>query len=226
MNHSNTPSSPIITLNNNQDAEYISVHEAAKTSTPKKLIQHYIECELPLKLDILWSFIRTHLKQKTLVFLSSGKQVRFVYEAFCKMQPGIPLLSLHGKQNQQKRMAIFEQFSRKSQAVLFATDIAARGLDIPSVDWVFQVDCPDDAATYIHRVGRTARNEASGQALLLLAPSEREGMIKELALKKVLVEEIKVNPAKTISIKNQLASLCSSSPDMKYLAQKVFLRAK
>jgi ATP-dependent RNA helicase DDX10/DBP4 len=130
-------------------------------------------------------------------------------------------MCLHGKQNQQKRMAIFEQFSRKSQAVLFATDIAARGLDIPSVDWVFQVDCPDDAATYIHRVGRTARNEASGQALLLLAPSEKEGMIRELTMKKVAIEEIKVNPAKTMSIKNQLASLCSSSPDMKYLAQKV-----
>jgi ATP-dependent RNA helicase DDX10/DBP4 len=166
------------------------------------------------------------LKQKTLVFLSSGKQVRFVYEAFCKMQPGIPLMCLHGKQNQQKRIAIFEQFSRKTQACLFATDIAARGLDIPSVDWVFQVDCPDDAATYIHRVGRTARNEAAGQALLLLLPSEKEAMLKELQQKKVFVEEIKVNPVKSQSIKEQLASLCSSSPDMKYLAQKVdFIRS-
>ncbi len=142
------------------------------------------------------------------------------------MQPGIPLMCLHGKQNQQKRIAIFEQFSRKTQACLFATDIAARGLDIPSVDWVFQVDCPDDAATYIHRVGRTARNEAAGQALLLLLPSEKEAMLKELQQKKVFVEEIKVNPVKSQSIKEQLASLCSSSPDMKYLAQKVdFIRS-
>ncbi|KAJ3346085.1 ATP-dependent RNA helicase dbp4 [Kappamyces sp. JEL0680] len=206
-----------------KDAEYISVHEAAKAATPKNLVQHYIACELSQKLDILYSFIRTHLKQKTLVFLSSGKQVRFVFEAFCKMQPGVPLMCLHGKQSQQKRMAIFDQFSKKSQAVLFATDIAARGLDIPAVDWVFQVDCPDDAATYIHRVGRTARNEANGQALMLLLPSEREGMLKELESKKVPIEEIKVNPSKTQSIKNQLASLCSESPDMKYLAQKAFI---
>ena len=40
---------------------------------------------------------------------------------------------------------------------LFATDIAARGLDFPTVDWVLQVDCPEDVASYIHRVGRTAR---------------------------------------------------------------------
>ena len=41
--------------------------------------------------------------------------------------------------------------------MLFATDIAARGLDFPSVDWVLQMDCPEDVACYIHRVGRTAR---------------------------------------------------------------------
>ena len=45
----------------------------------------------------------------------------------------------------------------KTGSVLFATDIAARGLDFPTVDWVVQADCPEDVASYIHRVGRTAR---------------------------------------------------------------------
>lgn len=45
----------------------------------------------------------------------------------------------------------------KTGSVLFATDIAARGLDFPTVDWVVQADCPEDVAGYIHRVGRTAR---------------------------------------------------------------------
>jgi ATP-dependent RNA helicase DDX10/DBP4 len=56
--------------------------------------------------------------------------------------------------------------------VLFATDVAARGLDFPSVDWVVQADCPEDVPCYIHRVGRTARYTAEGRGLLLLAPSE------------------------------------------------------
>lgn len=51
--------------------------------------------------------------------------------------------------------------------VLFATDLAARGLDFPAVDWVIQVDCPENVATYIHRVGRTARLFSSTHILLL-----------------------------------------------------------
>jgi ATP-dependent RNA helicase DDX10/DBP4 len=205
-----------------KNAEYVSTDEKSSTSTPKNLQQRYIVCELPQKLDILFSFIKTHLKQKIVVFLSSCKQVRFVFEAFCKMQPGIPLLCLHGKQSQQKRMAVFNQFSMKTEACLFATDVAARGLDIPLVDWVIQVDCPDEVQTYIHRVGRTARYNQSGHALLLLLPSEKK-MVELLEAKRVPIEEIKVNPAKTKSIKGQLSAICSQSPDMKYLAQKAFI---
>jgi ATP-dependent RNA helicase DDX10/DBP4 len=58
--------------------------------------------------------------------------------------------------------------------VLFATDIASRGIDIPLVDWVIQYDCPEDINTYIHRVGRTARYKSKGNALLMLLPSEKK----------------------------------------------------
>ena len=204
-----------------KDAEYVSVDKDSKSRTPKKLKQKFMICPLPQKLDILFSFLRTHLTQKTLVFLSSCKQVRFVFETFCKMQPGIPLLSLHGKQSQDKRMMVFETFNRRKEGVLFATDVAARGLDFPAVDWVLQIDCPDDTDTYIHRVGRTARNDTAGQALLLLNPSEIK-FVEKLDAKQIPIEEIKANPAKTQSIQSKIASICSQSPDMKYLAQKVY----
>ena len=55
---------------------------------------------------------------------------------------------------------------------MFSTDISARGVDFPAVDWVIQVDCPEDTNTYIHRVGRTARYKSKGNALLMLLPSE------------------------------------------------------
>ncbi|KAI8906041.1 P-loop containing nucleoside triphosphate hydrolase protein [Gorgonomyces haynaldii] len=202
-----------------KDPEYVSVHKESAQATPTTLDQKYAQVELDRKLDVLFSFIRTHLKHKILVFLSSGKQVRFVFETFCKMQPGLPLLCLHGKQKQQKRLGIFTQFCKKENACLFATDIAARGLDFPSVDWVIQVDCPEDVPTYIHRVGRTARFNSSGNALLLLLPSELE-MVKELEQKKVPIQEIKINPEKIQSIQTSLSSLVAQSPEIKYLAQK------
>ncbi|EPS33031.1 ATP-dependent RNA helicase dbp4 [Penicillium oxalicum] len=206
-----------------QDPEYVAVHETATAATPATLQQHYTITPLPSKLDILWSFIRSNLKSKTIVFLSSGKQVRFVYESFRHLQPGIPLMHLHGKQKQGGRLDITTKFSQSQHAVLFATDVAARGLDFPAVDWVIQVDCPEDCDTYIHRVGRTARYERVGRAVLFLDPSEEKGMLKRLEQKKVPIEKINIKANKQQSIKNQLQNMCFKDPELKYLGQKAFI---
>lgn len=178
-------------------------------------------CDLPQKLDILFSFVKTHLTSKAIVFFTSCKQVRFAFEAFCRLHPGVPLLHLHGKQKQTKRVEIFSKFISMKSAFLFATDIAARGLDFPAVDWVLQLDCPEDADTYIHRVGRTARFDAAGQALLFLMPSEEQGMLEQLKKKRVPVEKIKVRRSKQQSVQKQLQSLCFQNSEIKYLGQKV-----
>ncbi|GLI78993.1 ATP-dependent RNA helicase dbp4 [Penicillium ochrochloron] len=206
-----------------KDPEYVAVHETAAAATPSTLQQHYTITPLATKLDVLWSFIRSNLKSKTVVFLSSGKQVRFVYESFRHLQPGIPLMHLHGKQKQGGRLDITTKFSQSQHAVLFATDVAARGLDFPAVDWVIQVDCPEDSDTYIHRVGRTARYERVGRAVLFLDPSEEKGMLKRLEQKKVPIEKINIKAAKQQSIKNQLQNMCFKDPELKYLGQKAFI---
>lgn len=206
-----------------RDPEYVSVHETASSATPSTLQQNYVVTPLPEKLDTLWSFIRSNLMSKILVFLSSGKQVRFVYEAFRHMQPGIPLLHLHGRQKQTARLDITNKFSASKNSCLFATDVVARGLDFPAVDWVIQLDCPEDADTYIHRVGRTARYDRDGRAVLFLEPSEEEGMIKRLEQKKVTVEKINVRQKKQQSIKDQLQNMCFKDPELKYLGQKAFV---
>lgn len=206
-----------------QDPEYISVHEEAPSATPASLQQNYIVVPLTEKLDTLWSFIRNNLKAKTLVFFSSGKQVRFVYEAFRHMRPGVPLLHLHGRQKLGARMDITHKFSSAKYSCLFSTDIAARGLDFPAVDWVIQVDCPEDTDTYIHRVGRTARYERNGRAVLFLEPSEEQGMVQRLASKKIPVERINVRSKKKQSIQGQLQNMCFKDPALKYLGQKAFV---
>ncbi|EOO01176.1 putative atp-dependent rna helicase dbp4 protein [Phaeoacremonium minimum UCRPA7] len=206
-----------------KDPEYVSVHEAADSATPSTLQQHYIVTPLHEKLDTLYGFIRSNLKSKIIVFFSSGKQVRFVYETFRQLQPGIPLLHLHGRQKQLARLEITKRYTTARHACLFATDVVARGVDFPAVDWVIQADCPEDADTYIHRVGRTARYQSNGRAVLFLDPSEEEGMLKRLEQKKVTVQKVNVKENRKKSIMNQLQSMCWKQHDIKYLGQKAFI---
>ncbi|KAG0380022.1 ATP-dependent RNA helicase dbp4 [Mortierella sp. AD032] len=210
-----------------KDPEYVAVHEKSEHATPKNLSQYYMVVPLEQKLDVMFNFIKTHLTAKGIVFLSSCKQVRFVFETFCKMHPGVPLLHLHGKQKQQKRAETYAKFAAQKAAYMFCTDIAARGLDFAAVNWVLQLDCPEDPETYIHRVGRTARYEASGQAMLMLCPSEEAGMIQGLERAKVPIQEVKLKQdAKDVKkepIQKQLQRLCFNDPEIKYLGQKAFI---
>lgn len=205
------------------EPKYISASEEDSDPTPNNLSQIYVVCELWEKLDTLFAFIKTHLKMKLLVFFSSSKQVRFAYETFRKLQPGIPLLHLHGKQKQQARIDITEKFTRSTNSCLFATDIVARGLDFPAVDWVIQVDCPEDAATYIHRVGRSARFGKKGSALLFLTPQEEPGMISELNARRIPIDKQTIKEKVKKSIRAELQVLCFKNAELKYLAQKAFI---
>lgn len=178
---------------------------------------------LPEKLNTLYSFLRSNVHAKILVFLSSGKQVRFVYESFRRLRPGISLLHLHGRQKQTARLDITSKFSTAKYSCLFATDVVARGIDFPAVDWVLQLDCPEDAETYIHRVGRTARYERDGRAVLFLDPSEESGMIRRFEQKRIPIERINVRQKKQQNITDQLQNMCFKDPELKYLGQKAFM---
>ncbi|XP_062983148.1 probable ATP-dependent RNA helicase DDX10 [Elgaria multicarinata webbii] len=206
-----------------KDPEYVWVHEKAKFSTPATLEQNYTVCELPQKVSMLYSFLKTHLNKKSIVFFASCKEVQYLFRVFCRLRPGLPMLALHGKQQQMKRMEVYNDFVRKKSAVLFATDLAARGLDFPAVNWVIQFDCPEDANTYIHRVGRTARFKEGGEALLVLLPSEENSMIQQLSQKKVPVNNIKINPEKLVDIQKKLQSFLAQDQELKERAQRCFV---
>ncbi|KAG1967488.1 probable ATP-dependent RNA helicase DDX10 [Pimephales promelas] len=206
-----------------KDPEYVSVHEQAKFSTPATLEQNYVVCELHQKINMLFSFLRSHLQKKIIVFFACCKEVQYLYRVFCRLRPGISVLALHGKQQQMKRVEVYNDFVRKTSAVLFATDIAARGLDFPAVNWVLQFDCPEDANTYIHRVGRAARYKEEGEALLVLLPSEEKGMIAQLQEKKVPINRIQVNPEKLVSVQQKLEAFLAQEMDQKERAQRCFV---
>jgi ATP-dependent RNA helicase DDX10/DBP4 len=200
--------------------EYISSYNSLTSVTPLKLMQLYLICNLQEKLDLLWSFIKTHLKCKIMVFFATSKQARFVFETFRRLRPGISLRCLSGKMNQMKRQMIFHEFCFSNEMALICTDLASRGLNIPSIDWVIQVDCPTNINQYIHRVGRTARYRESGRALILLTPSESEGMLLRFQENRIPIKTTKVNHHKRKSVTPALQALILANPELKTMAMQ------
>jgi ATP-dependent RNA helicase DDX47/RRP3 len=87
---------------------------------------------------------------------------------------GFGAIPLHGQLSQSARLGALGKFRSRSRDILVATDVAARGLDIPSVDVVLNLDIPPDSKTYIHRVGRTARAGKSGHAINIVTQYDVE----------------------------------------------------
>jgi ATP-dependent RNA helicase DDX24/MAK5 len=106
------------------------------------------------------------------VFVNSIDAVRRIVPLLVNLR--LPALALHSQLIQKQRLQSLERFKASEKSILIATDIAARGLDIPSVQHVVHYHLPRTTDTYIHRSGRTARGMKEGVSLLLCAPDEQK----------------------------------------------------
>ncbi|KAJ5935531.1 hypothetical protein N7466_005078 [Penicillium verhagenii] len=184
---------------------YINVDHSKEHSTVAGLEQGYVICEADRRFLLLFSFLKRNLKKKIIVFFSSCNCVKYHAELLNYID--LPVLELHGKQKQQKRTNTFFEFCNATQGTLICTDVAARGLDIPAVDWIIQFDPPDDPRDYIHRVGRTARGaNGKGRSLMFLQPSE-VGFLKHLKEARVPVVEFEFPASKIVNVQSQLEKL-------------------
>jgi len=102
--------------------EYLGVHDKERMSTPEGLKQSYVVVPLEHKLNAVYSFIKSHLRSKTIIFMASCAQVRHAWELFCSLRPGVVVMALHGKLVQTKRTQIYFDFLQRPHAVLFATE--------------------------------------------------------------------------------------------------------
>jgi len=176
--------------------------ESLQHSAPHQLTQLHMVVSSKLRLSALVAFLaaRVEKKERVVVFMSTCDGVDYHYKLFQEMNS---ILSgsdkdtedadsnsmqglfgkecsfhrLHGNIPHRERHNIITTFSEvnKGQAsVLITTDVTARGLNLPSVDWIVQYDPPCETADYVHRAGRAARAGKSGHALLFLLPSETQ----------------------------------------------------
>ena len=188
---------------------FINVDSEKDTSTADGLEQGYVVCDSDKRFLLLFSFLKRNQKKKVIVFLSSCNSVKYYAELLNYID--LPVLELHGKQKQQKRTNTFFEFCNAERGILVCTDVAARGLDIPAVDWIIQFDPPDDPRDYIHRVGRTARGtKGKGKSLMFLTPNEL-GFLRYLKAAKVPLNEYEFPSNKIANVQAQLEKLIKSN---------------
>jgi ATP-dependent RNA helicase DDX47/RRP3 len=134
--------------------------------------------------------------QTTIIFTRTVNETQRL--AYLLRALGFSAIPLHGQLTQSMRLGALNKFRSGSRTILVATDVAARGLDIPSVDVVVNFDLPGDSATYIHRVGRTARAGKSGTAVSFVTQYDVETWLRiENALEKKL-EDVKPDRAEVM----------------------------
>ncbi|XP_005403085.1 PREDICTED: ATP-dependent RNA helicase DDX55 isoform X1 [Chinchilla lanigera] len=156
------------------------VAASSTQKTPSRLQNYYMVCKADEKFNQLVHFLRNHKQEKHLVFFSTCACVEYYGKALEALVKGVRIMCIHGKMKH-KRNQIFMDFRKLQSGILVCTDVMARGIDIPEVNWVLQYDPPSNASAFVHRCGRTARIGHSGSALVFLLPME-EAYVSFLAI--------------------------------------------
>ena len=198
---------------------YVDVASDRSAATVDTLEQGYVVADSDVRFRLLFTFLKKNKGKKVIVFFSSCASVKFHAELLNYVD--IPVLDLHGQQKQNKRTATFFEFCQAKAGILLTTDVAARGLDIPSVDWIIQYDPPDRPEDYIHRVGRTARMGTSGRALIFLLPNEL-AFLSYLKAAKVPLNQYEFSQSKIAAVQTQLEHLIEKNYYLNKSARDAF----
>jgi ATP-dependent RNA helicase DDX24/MAK5 len=177
-------------LTDKQSMDYLLQKISFRESRPKfidvnptsqmaqRLKEGLVECSAMEKDIYLYSILIQRSKAKVLVFTNSISSVRRLAPLLQNLN--IPASALHSSMPQKARLRSVERFSelKTGGSVLIATDVAARGLDIQNIDLILHYHVPRTADSYVHRSGRTARAEKTGESILLCSPDEVAGVTK------------------------------------------------
>lgn len=150
--------------------------------------------------SILDREMKSTTNSKVIVFFTTARLTGFMAELFntVKNRTGYDVLEIHSRKSQKQRERASEEFRKRKTAVMFSSDVTARGMDYPDISFVLQVGMTD-RSQYIHRLGRTARAGKSGKGCLLLADYEETHMVKK-ELSDMPLEKIPVPDSETASL--------------------------
>lgn len=158
-----------------------------------KNVTHFV-VQVPMedKRALLANFVAHHPDSKMIVFVRTQVRAERVQAFLEKVK--IPSVHFHGGLDQAQREQSLQQFREGAMKLLVATDVSARGIDLPGIEFVINFDLPDDPENYVHRVGRTGRGFAKGEAISFCSSEEKEKLqaIEEFLGK--AIDRLKVSP--------------------------------
>lgn len=183
-----------------------------QSSTPDilKITYHNYGLDPIEKIPLAVNLLAAHKFQKAIVYISTCNSVTFWYHVFQLFIPKeTKVFSMHGKLPQGPRLSAITRFSEcLNRCVLLTTDVAARGLDIPGVDYVLQLDPPTDPNMFVHRAGRTGRAGRQGLCSVLLNGNLEAGYVDFMEVRKVAMK-VGEQPATFLSSERYLNTLQS-----------------
>lgn len=150
----------------------VRIHISPKDPVSKNIDHSVAFVEMEDKRFFLEKLIKEHNESKMLVFVRTRVRAERVAEALKRV--GLTSQTIHGNKEQYERSMVMDQFRDGSNKILIATDVSARGIDIPDVEYVVNYDLPDIVENYVHRVGRTGRGDKRGIAVSFCSSGEEE----------------------------------------------------
>lgn len=164
----------------------VEVSKPATTAVTVTQVQVPAGREAHEKRELLRRLLRDAKDLKNaIIFCNRKREVAIVHKSLQKH--GFSVGALHGDMDQSARTAALEQFRKGELPLLVASDVAARGLDIPEVSHVFNFDVPHHADDYVHRIGRTGRAGRTGTAISIVTPLDQKSMV---AIEKLIGQSI------------------------------------
>lgn len=170
----------------------VRIHISPKDPVSKNIDHSVAFIEMDDKRFFLEHFINENPESKILVFVRTKVRAERVLKALERV--GIASQTIHSSKDQGERTEVMDNFKSGKNRVLIATDVSARGIDIPNVEFVINYDLPEVAENYVHRVGRTGRGTQRGKALSFCSTEELP-ILKE-------IEKYLHNPISILGISN------------------------
>ena len=149
----------------------IRIEISPKDPVAKNVTHSVAMIDMDDKRFFLERVIKEHPESKILVFVRTKLRAERVFKAMERVD--IKTVTIHGDKEQKDRLDVMTLFKSGEVKILIATDVSARGIDIPDVDYVINYDLPDVAENYVHRVGRTGRGVKKGLAVSFCSPEEK-----------------------------------------------------